>query len=821
MISVHRIRRVSIASSCVFSAALCVTSSARAQGVGDEFALPGATVASVSGAESPRVNPAALAMGRTSTRLVHLDDLSAANTFRHADTLTWTTGLPLGFGLSLGASWVRPVVRDTATGAYATGELGLAYALDRRLSVGVRRRLFASGGGVVENTSSLDLGALWRPNPWLAFGAVARHAVGPQSPAQGLDRTVAGGVALRPIGTDAFTLGADVIVPWSGPVTTRAGARLAIPRVGYLRAEGVYDFDTNAWRAGAGLEFYWGRWSAGGAGFYGSEEQAGYVASLGYDGERSPVTLPERDLVVTVPLESAPSPRAFGRLLWRLERLRRDREVRGILFAPRAEVGGLAHAEELREMFVRLRRAGVRVACHLTEATASTWYACAGVDRVTVDAAGGVRLAGLRTSHYYLGPALWNLGVRTDFVRIGDWKSAPEQFTREGSTGAARAQEELLLDDYFATFAQGVAASRHLSDADARAAITGGPYTARDARQRGLIDGVQSLESAERGFALAVGGAARVDLDDYVAVRGRRWASNRTVAVIYIDGDISEGENSDIPVVDIHRVGDRSIVEALEVATADARVGAIVLRVDSPGGSALASDLIWRAVVAANRRKPVIASFGRVAASGGYYVAAGAREIYADPSCLTGSIGIFYGKADVAPLLTRLEVGVEFSRRGERADMESLFRPYTPEERRFLADKIGEFYGLFLQRVATGRRRTQAEVDAVGEGRVWSGTRARELGLVDRTGGLMAAVERARELADLPEDHELTELPAEGGGILRTIARMVTTEPSSPPSLLSLVLSSSEVRTPIVWLLSVSSMSGTPVAMTDWPVVTP
>ncbi len=799
---------------------LCAAAGAGAQGLPDELSAPGVTAASATGAEALRVNPAGLTVQRAdSVRLTHVNALDARATALRGEALSWATQLPLGFSLGLGASWVRPVVNGASAGAFATAEVGLGYALRRDVLLGLRWRFFGGGGDAVSGSSSLDVGALWRPSQHFMAGAVGQQLVGPDSPAQGLARRVTAGVAVRPTGTDALTLGADVVVPWDGTVQGRAGLRLAIPHVGAGRAEGLYDFESGAWRAGAGLELAWGQWRAGGGGFY-DGDVAGYTATAAWDGDRNPVTLPERSVSVTVPLDDAPGARSFVRLLWRFERLRRDPAVRAVMFAPRDEVGGLAHAEELREAFARLRASGKRVACHLTEATASTWYACAGVDRVTVDPAGGIRIAGVRSARYYLGPALWNLGVRTDFVRIGDWKSAPEQFTRDGSTGPAREQEERLLDDALAHLVEGVAESRSLSADEARAAIVGGPYTAREARARRLIDGVQTLDAAERSLAFAAR-AAQVDYDAYAPVRSRRWAPGRSVAVVLVDGDIVDGESSEIPVVGMRRVGDETIAAAVRAAAANPRVGAIVLRVDSPGGSALASDLIWRAVAAANRRKPVIASFSRIAASGGYYVGAGAREIIAAPSCLTGSIGIFYGKADVASLLSRLDVRVELTRRGDRADMESVFRPYTPEERRFLAEKIGEFYNLFLARVAQGRRRTPAEVDAVGEGRIWSGARAREVGLVDRLGGLMVALERARALGDLGDDYELVELPAEPSGLLSTIARLVTDAGSSAPSLAELATSSPEVRAPVSWLLSVHAGIGHPMAMTDWPVLAP
>jgi protease-4 len=793
---------------------------AQAQGFPDELVAPGVTVASATGAEALRVNPAGITVQRAdSLRVTHVHALGARSTPLRGESVAWATQLPFGFSLALGASWVRPVSNGGSAGAFATAELGVGYTFRRDLLLGLRWRFFGAGGDALSGASALDVGALWRPSPHVMVGAVGQQVVGPEAPTQGVVRRVGAGAALRPTGTDALTLGVDVTMPWGGSAQGRAGLRVAIPYVGQARAEGLYDFETGAWRVGAGLELAWGIWRLGGGGFY-DGDHGGYTATAAWDGDRNPVGLPERAVSVTVALDDTPAPRGFVRLLWRFERLRRDPAVRAVLFAPRDEVGGLAHAEELREVFARLRAAGKRVACHLTEATASTWYACAGVDRITVDPAGGVRLAGLRTARYYLGPALWNLGIRTDFVRIGDWKSAPEQFTRDGSTGPAREQEERMLDDALAHLVEGVAASRSLSAEEARAAIVGGPYTAREARARRLVDAVQSLDAAERALA-AVAQATAIDYTAYTPVRSRRWTTGRAIAVLLVDGDIADGESREVPGLGLRRVGDETLVAALRAAAANPRIGAIVLRVDSPGGSALASDLIWRAVVAANRRKPVVASFGRIAASGGYYVAAGAREIVADPSSLTGSIGIFYGKADVASLLARLDVHVELSRRGERADMESVFRPYTPEERRFLADKIGEFYNLFLARVAQGRRRTPAEIDAVGEGRIWSGARAREAGLVDRLGGLMTALDRAQTLGELGDDYELLELPAEPSGILNTLARLVTDTTSAPPSLTAWVGASPEVRAPLAWLLSVHAGIGRPMALTDWPVLVP
>jgi protease-4 len=199
---------------------------------------------------------------------------------------------------------------------------------------------------------------------------------------------------------------------------------------------------------------------------------------------------------------------------------------------------------------------------------------------------------------------------------------------------------------------------------------------------------------------------------------------------------------------------------------ADPLIRAIVLRVDSPGGAVLASDQIWRAVRRARAEKPVVVSMGAVAASGGYYVASAGDEIWADPSTLTGSIGIFYGKVDAAQLADKLGVGVELFRLGKRAGAESLFRPFTPEERAALADRLRSYYRLFLARVAIGRGLSVEQVDALGRGRVYSGDAALRLGLVDHLGGLASALARARQLGSVHGDADIVVLPKRRQGLL-------------------------------------------------------
>jgi protease-4 len=223
------------------------------------------------------------------------------------------------------------------------------------------------------------------------------------------------------------------------------------------------------------------------------------------------------------------------------------------------------------------------------------------------------------------------------------------------------------------------------------------------------------------------------------------------VGIITISGGIVEGKSRNVPVLGIDTAGDETLIKAIDGARKNPQITAVVLRIDSGGGSALASDRIWRAVQRLAEKKPVIASFGGVAASGGYYIAAPVTEIVASPSTVTGSIGLFYGKADLSELLDKLGVNVTvLETGGENVDMESWHRPYTDDEVALLQTQLEHFYNLFLERVAAGRGMTREQVHEIAQGRIWTGASALENGLVDSNGGLAFAIERARTLGEVP-----------------------------------------------------------------------
>jgi protease-4 len=220
-----------------------------------------------------------------------------------------------------------------------------------------------------------------------------------------------------------------------------------------------------------------------------------------------------------------------------------------------------------------------------------------------------------------------------------------------------------------------------------------------------------------------------------------------------------DGRSRTIPFLGLKLEGSYTLAETMKQVRENPLIGAIVLRIESPGGSSMAADVIWREVELTAKVKPVIVSMGDVAASGGYYIAAPATRIFANPLTVTGSIGVFYGKADVSGLLGKIGVNVEVYKTAPRADAESIFRPFTDDERKELARKVEQFYDVFISRVAQGRKLAKTDVDKVARGRVWTGEQAHQRRLVDEIGGLRQALAHARRVANLPEDAPIIELP--------------------------------------------------------------
>jgi protease-4 len=662
--------------------------------------------------------------------------------------------------------------------------MGGALNFGPRWSVGTTYRL-RSPERYLPNIHTADVALTFRPSAMLGLSLIGRDLAGRdvylgQSP---LRRSGLLAVHLRPLGDERVVLEAAALVDRAGHAGARFVAQAAVPHVGRLAASaerGELD-GHDVWTFSAGLDLRWGGLSVA-PGMHGGTRDADLGWSMLASVQSAPRPgLPAARYVAKLRLGETGA-RGILRSVLALDRALHDPRITGIMLDPTGAEFNLATAQELRLMVAALAEAGKPTYCHLENPSGSGYYACAGAKRISIDPAGSVRLLGLSRDALFFGDLLRDIGVRADFVRIGRYKSAPEQYTNNASSEGAVEQRDALLDDGYTRLTADLAQDLHKTDAEVRTLIDQGIFLSGEAKSQGLVAAEVDPHDLERD-AHELFGARATLVPQGARASYERFGPTSQVAVVLIDGPIVDGESVDVPLLDIHMTGGRTIAETLDRLTDDSRVRAIVLRVDSPGGAVTASDQIWRAVMRARAKKPVVASMGNVAASGGYYAAAAANEIWASPSTLTGSIGIFYGKVDVATVASRFGVGLETNQRGKHAGAESLYRPFTGEERDLLAQKLRLWYRQFLSRVSEGRSMPIEKVDALARGRVYSGDAAEQNGLVDHLGGFGSALARARELAHLPVDTEVTVLPKAPGGLLDYATSALGASAQAAPSL--------------------------------------
>lgn len=763
----------------VTSFAWCSTASAQLHRITDAITTPASTLVLQDDAAALDVNPAASgfmpALGFT---YVHARVDERAGFLGRGDAAFFAAPLLFGFSASATVQSIRPGelaarLGDTPRDRAVLG-LGLAFNPNKRLALGVSGRTFSAGDPAIDGLTTMDAGVQWHATDWLGFSLVGRDLLASRNGfgtnELDLHASLLGGFQLRPFGNRDVVLDFDVALGGRRRVGGRVGLGVQIPYFGY--AASVVELE----RIGRSDEVY--RVLAElGASFEGLSVGGGVVVGDGFgaapggygvarfEARARPGVLP-RASVLDVEV-GAVDERGMLRVLMTLEAALRDQRVAGVLLRPRGASLPSAYAQELRLLISSLRAAGKRVVCHLEDASGSQFYACAAADSVLMDPAGSIRLLGSSTEALLFGDTIRSLGLRADFIRIGDYKSAPEQFTQRKMSDEAREQVRSLFTDVHTRVLHDLASDLHVTPDRISDVMANGPHLAHQAIADKLVERAQDEvvlrsndEAAFEGRSVVTRLGARARSD---------WFAGPNIGVVVIDGSIVDGESLDVPLLGIHMTGGRTAVRAIESMRADPLVRAIVLRVDSPGGAVVASDQIWRAVRRARAVKPVIVSMGAVAASGGYYVASAGDEIWADPATITGSIGIFYGKVDAAGLAEKLGVGVEQFSLSKRAGGESLFRPFTDDERNALSDRLRTYYRLFLRRVATGRGITVEQVDTLGRGRVYSGDAALRVGLVDHLGGFASALMRARELGRVSENAEVVVLPKRPEGLFEYV----------------------------------------------------
>jgi protease-4 len=695
--------------------------------------------------------------------------------------MAFAAGLPIGpFATGLRLDWFSPP--DGAPAPFDVNYHWLRWGIaagNPMASFGTTLGWGFSKSPLLDGYLSLTSGITSRLLPWLSASFVVRDWNEPVSAAGlSIERSWQWGVALRPFGTRAIEAGADLaLYEKSETVSAHGMLSLNLPRVGRLRGDvTVYPGGDRRVLAMAGVDVNIDRFQASAGGIFGdavTKSGSGFYLGAAYRGVREPgVTLPQK--VVRLRINETPGVRGNTRLLKRLWRLADDPEVAGVVLQLRADPAStLAHAEEVADAIRGLRARGKKVLCHLEDAGSKALFVCSQADRIAMNPAGGLRFAGLASSYMYFGGTLKKLGVQADFVRIGDHKGAAEQFTLPAGTAIGDADHQELVDKFEEVFLHDVGGGRHIPAQELKARIARGPFLAEEARQAGLIDTLAYSDEIDRVTEEMLGGRAHLVDDDVTPRPPESWGEIPKVAVVYLTGDMVDGESQFIPFIGIKLAGSTTIARALRRAREDASVKSVVFRIETGGGSSLAADVILREAILTARVKPLIVSMGSSAASGGYYASVGAREIFANRTTVTGSIGIFYGKVDVSGLLDKLGVHVEQFRSSPRADAESFYRPFTDSEHVELGVKVKQFYDTFIARVAEGRKMKPEAVDAIARGKVWTGAQAQPIGLVDRLGGLREALEEARKLGNLPADAPFTESPEEDDSLLGVVLKLV------------------------------------------------
>lgn len=440
-----------------------------------------------------------------------------------------------------------------------------------------------------------------------------------------------------------------------------------------------------------------------------------------------------------------------------------DRRVTAMVVRPRSPQLGWAKAEELRAALARFRKSGKKLYCHLIFAGLRDYYLASACEKIYMQPVGYLDLKGMRAEAIFWKGTLDKIGAQAELVQTGEYKTFANSYTEKQFTQAHRDMVNWLVDGLYGHLLKAVAEGRGKSMEDARAAVESGPYEPPQAQSAGLVDQLlhedqvyellKNQDSQKRFHKVSLRNYVRVPLEDVGLKTGAK------IGVVYAVGTILQGEDGVDPLSGETSMGSETTSRLLRQAAEDQSLKAVVFRVDSPGGDALASDTIWREVVNLRKKKPVVISMSDVAASGGYWIAATGDSIVAGRGTLTGSIGAVYGKVNIRGLYDKVGITKDMVTRGPYALLDSDYRPYTPEEKQRVQKLAEDLYQEFLRKVATARKMKVEQVDAVARGRVFTGEQAKQKGLVDELGGMDRAVELAKEKAGIARTERVELVP--------------------------------------------------------------
>ncbi len=486
--------------------------------------------------------------------------------------------------------------------------------------------------------------------------------------------------------------------------------------------------------------------------------------------------------------EAVAPPGLFGELqrnlrqtIERLDRAAADEDVSAVVLRIRNPSIGRGRLNELRQAIQRMRRGGKQVYADLQFAMPADYLLACACDRIIMPESGNLMLPGVRAEVMFYKQLFDKIGIQADMLQVGDFKGAAEPYTRSGMSEAFRRQYELVIDDLFDQMVDTIATDRNMKRDDVEKAIDQGLFTASQAKDAGLIDFVAYEDESHRELEKSLAadsleivrnyGRKKVDTDfsgmsgmfkffELLSGSTSKNGGSRAekIAVVYAVGAIVTG-SSQSDLFGSQTLGGDTLVSAIRDAEKDDAVAGIVLRIDSPGGSALASDLIWRQV--RECKKPIVASMGDIAASGGYYIAMGCDKIVAEPGTLTGSIGVVGGKLATSGLMDKVGLTTDVISRGKNSGLFSSRQPFSESERAAFRTSMEAIYDQFTRKAAEGRGMELDRLKELAGGRIWTGQQAQQKGLVDELGTIDHAIELTRRMAGIADsdDVDLIILP--------------------------------------------------------------
>ena len=704
--------------------------------------LPSNSVAISDDALATFFNPAGLGAGQRGLSLYYL---RASESDFGVDDALFISAAKAGFGME-----------------FATGEDGIdfnRYTLSSGSNIGpsiywgTGYSWINSDDEAYDKITSWSLGLMFRRR-YLSAGLVARDLNRPRFHGEKLGRTYDFGVAIRP-STSRITLSVDARkvekmegLDFNFAVEVRPFRWLALR--GSMNDDSSFDirFGVNFRQFGLGM-------------YNRFDENQKYQRSVGYMSISQALHTTRhirRNAFLDVQMADIEKT---------LKVAKRDREIAGVLIKIGGSRYGIGRLQEIRDAILDFKASGKKVVGYMTNCSTGNYLIASVCDRIVLHPSGEVRLIGLRSEISFYKGVLDKLGIRADLEHIGEYKSASDIFTREEMSEAHREVQNAILDDLYDQLTQSIADKRSWTQDDVKHLIDQGPFTAKQALAHGIVDQLAYSDEL-KGIAKDLTGknCRLVKARQYLGIIEYEYdweVPLPKIAIIEAEGMMMTGESFTDPFTGTRTMGSATIVRAIRNVRKDSSVKAVVLRIDSVGGLVVAADTIWRELMRLKDAKPLVVSMGDVAGSGGYYIAAPADTIVAEPGTITGSIGVVSGKYSFKGLYDKIGLHKQILKRGKHADFYTDYGDYPAEEREIIHTQIKEIYEDFIGKVAEGRGMTKEAVNQIGRGRIWTGKQAKEIGLVDELGGLNLALSIARKKAGLTQKKvQLIRLPQQG-----------------------------------------------------------